>query len=205
MPSDDRIKAAGKRAGRNAVALAVAALLANSSAPAQSTLGAIVEQAKQLSSQSTAKATPPLVIGPSSNAIQFDHASHASHSSHYSSSTGGGDDTTGNDNPGGGGSQNNPAPQPPATPAPSPASPPQPVETPKEQPDTWYPFIVDMNDGREIRCDVQEDGDYYDLIKKSYTIRVLKTDVKSFERVAQPTTQPTTDPSAAPPTTQPGP
>src|SRR5580704_4121788 len=110
MPNEDPIKAGQKRAGRNAVALAVAALLANSSAPAQSNLGQIVDRAKQSLNQSTSKATPPLVIRPSSSVIQLGHASHASHTSHYSSSTGGGGDMGGSDNSGGGDSQNNPAP-----------------------------------------------------------------------------------------------
>lgn len=207
MSNDDQIKAAEKRAmRRNAVALAVAALLASSSAPTQSALGEIVERAKQISIQSTARATPPLVIRPSSTVIQLghsSHASHASHSSHYSSSASGGGDAPAGDTPTGGDSQDNPTPPPPPPPPASP--PPKPIGAPEWQPDTSYPYIVDMNDGREIRCDLQEDGDYYNLIKKAGVIRVLKTDVKSIQRVAQATTQPTTDPSAAPSTTQPGP
>lgn len=209
MANDDQIKATDKKAtGRNAVALAVAVLLANSSVPAQSNLGAMVERAKQISGQSTAQTTPPLVIGPSSSVIQLDHASHASHashSSHYSSSTGGGDDSTGGDGSSGGDSQNNPTTPPPAPSPPPPTTPPAPVGTPEWQPDTSYPYIVDMLDGREIRCDVKEDGDYYNLIKRAGIIRVLKTDVKSIQAVPQAATQPSTEPSAQPPTTQPGP
>jgi hypothetical protein len=206
--SDDNEITDGKKkaAGLNAVALAVASLLASSSAPAQSSLQAIVEQAKLTTTQATPKTTPPLVIQPSSSPIQLDHsshASHASHSSHYSSSTdGGGDGDTpsGGDNSGSGSSQDNP---PPASP-PSPPASTQPVGAPEWIPDTSYPYTVDLDDGREIRCDIKDDGDYYDLVKRAGTIRVLKTDVTAIHRNV-PTTKPTTEPSTDPSASQPSP
>jgi hypothetical protein len=195
MSRDRNNSALKKSAGLSTVALAVAALLANSSAPAQSSLGETVGRAKQTSIHPSAKCTPPLIIQPSASVIQLGHSSHASHASHYSSSAGSGGDAPAGDTPGGGASQDNPPPAPPATPPPPPQ---KPVGSPEWVPDTSYPYIVDMNDGREIRCDVQDDGDYYNLVKRAGKIRVLKTDVKSIQRSGGPATQPTTQPTSEP-------
>ncbi len=187
-----------KATGLNAVTLAVAALLASSSAPAQSSLKDLIERAKQVSNHPASHATPPLLIRPSSNAIQLDHSSHASHTSHnshYSSST---------DNGGGADSPDNGTPAPsPAAPSPPPPPPPPPVGAPGEPSDTHYPYTVYLVDHRIIKCDIQDDGDFYNLIKKGGTIRVAKSDVEKIERTGDPSsTQPST---STKPTTQPTP
>jgi hypothetical protein len=76
-----------------------------------------------------------------------------------------------------------------------------PIGAPTDPSDTSYPYIVYMDDHRIIKCDVQEDGDYYNLVKKAGTIRVAKTDVEKIQRSDDPAT---TQPSGSDdPTTQP--
>jgi len=69
---------------------------------------------------------------------------------------------------------------------------PAPASTPV--PDTAYPFLVYLKDGRQVRCDVQADGTEFLLVKKAGTIRVTKNEVDRIERVVVPTTRPTTQP-----------
>jgi outer membrane biosynthesis protein TonB len=187
-------------------ALAVAALLTGTQAPAQGPVAQMVETAKataDLPASEKKKTAPQLVLQPSNKMVnQLGHGSHASHSSHVSGSGGGG----------GSGIDPTPAPAPaPRSPAPAPTPAPynppasqeppkparQPASRPSTQPAVQYPFLVHLKDGRAVECDIETDGDYMILKKRAGTLRVLKTDIKQIEPRTVASSQP-----SAPPTTQ---
>jgi hypothetical protein len=199
----------------SAAALAVSVLLAQSSAPAQSSLNTIVDNAKQhavVAEPAGVKRPPPLTLKPSGtinlrgggrgHSSHSSHASHASHSSHYSSSGGGGNPPPTTTNP------------PPAATDP-PRTPPRPKQAPTQDnpsdprppsdstpnrdptPEKVDPYLVFVRDGRQIRCvDVKDEADSWLLVKRAGVIKLRKAEVIRIERVDPSSTQPTTKPTS---------
>jgi hypothetical protein len=222
MGQEDRPKQGEKtaKAKISAAALAIAALLSQSSAPASTSVHNLIEQAKQqvvaAAPSAVRPAPPPLVLKPSNapNELRGGHRSHSSHSSHRSHSSHS-SHYSGTGGIGGGGGITPPSrtPPPPSPPPyqppvrndpPPPSQPPARKEPPAQSPpakppvqaeETIYPFIVTLKDRRVIECDVQTDGDHMLLVKKGGSIRVLKTDVDRIDknlRYRPPSTRPST-------------
>ena len=174
MADEDRTNLSLGARKLSLAALAIAALLTQSSASVADTPFAKALAQAQLSvasneSEGTGRKPPPLSLQLSTRraAVQLGHSSHSSHASHASHYSGTGD---------GGGAD-------PAPPPPPPKSPPaggDPPATTQPVPNVIY--VITMKDERVFKGTVKATTDKYIITMKEGVIRVAKADVASIRK-----------------------